>query len=197
MVSFDANQIVDRLQRKVNLFRVANYGNTKIWFSDEIPAELPVGNKIENISTESVSLPYNNYRVLTNDLTGWVIFWKHLGPRCMAAGAFISISPLNSQKAVAKIELSENNFMESDDAHWMYGFESPDYIPYICKGLVNGLSMSCIDHPVADVKIRILNLLTHKVDTSPMAFEILGNYLMEAMVFEMYKRDWIESIKRP
>ena len=195
MSSFSAEQIANQLQQNANLLRIEHSGNTKIWFSNEIPTELPVGSKIKSVFTEKVSLPHGHYRVATNTLTSWLIFWKHLGPRCMAAGTFISISPLNSGKAIATIELaeSENVSSENSDSFWMYGFEAENYIDLLCKGLVDGLLAPYIGHPLADVKISIYNALTHKVDSSPKAFEVLGNYLMEAMIFEMFKRDWIKS----
>jgi len=195
MTNPDAEQIANQLKQKANLLRIEHSGNTQIWFSNETPANLPIANSFRNISSEKVPLPHNHYQVITNEIKGWLIFWKHLGPKCMAAGTFISISPLNSGKAVVTIELAElqTNSGENSDALWMYGFESENDISYLCKGITDGLLAPYIGHPLADVKIRILNSLTHKVDSSPKAFEVLGNYLMEAMIFELFKRDWIKS----
>jgi hypothetical protein len=195
MISFDADQIANQLKQKANLLRVEHHGNTLVWFSNEIPVELPIGDKVRNVSTQDVQMPHNHYFVTANALTGWMIFWEHLGPRCMAAGTFVSLSPLNSGRAIATIELMEpqDNLTENNDALWVYGFESQDYLTYLCKGLTDGLLASYIGHPLADVNIRILNTLSHKIDSSPKAFEILGNLLMEALIFELYKRDWIKK----
>jgi len=113
----------------------------------------------------------------------------------MSAGSFISVSPLNSGKAIVSFELmeSQDNLTKKDEALWVYGVESQENISYLCKGITDGLLAPYIGHPSADVNIRILATLTHEIDSSAKAFEFLGKYLMDAIIFELYKQDWIKK----
>jgi hypothetical protein len=195
MPHISADHLAEQLKQRANLLRIEHAGNTKIWFSTEIPNQLPVQNKVHHVATERVALPYHHYFVTANSLAGWMTFWRHVGPRCVAATAFISISPLNSKQPIAEYEMTQApaNLIAENEAHWLYGFESENYLSYFCAGLTHGLLVSYLGHPLADVKISILNALSHRVDSSPKAFELLGQWLMEAMVFELYKRDWIQK----
>ena len=194
MAYLSADQLAERLKQKTNLLRIEHEGNTKVWFSPHVPDELPIGVSAHRLSTEKVALPYNHYFSLAHALTGWMIYWRHTGPRYVGAGAFISVSPLGAKKPVVDIELGEwsDTVTEDSQAQWLFGFESRDYVSYLCKGLTEGLLVSYLGHPLADVRIRLLNALSHKIDSSAMAFQVLGKWLMNALIFEMYKRDWIK-----
>lgn len=194
MTYISADQLAEHLKQKAHLLRIEYEGNTKVWFSNQIPPQLPIGDSTRHISTEQVALPRNRYLVTTNTLTGWMTFWRHTGPRCMAATAFISVSPLEAKEPVVDFESVElpMNLVVDSDTQWLYGFESKDYVSCLCKGLTEGLLAPYLGHPLADIRISILNALSHRVDSSAKAFEALGQWLMEAMIFEMYKRDWIQ-----
>jgi hypothetical protein len=197
-MTIDAEQIANRLQQKENLLRVVNYGNTMIWFLNRLPDDLVVGSRVRSISSGDISLPHHHYYIPANTLNGGMSFWKHLGPMCMAAGAFISISPLYSGKPIATIELVEAERLGSkelteDCTLWVHEFQSSDDLPFLCKGIFDGLAASYINHPLADINIKILKILTHRVESSSKAFEVLGNYIIETMIFELYKRDWLKG----
>lgn len=194
MAHISADQLAERLEQKANLLRIEAEGNTVVWFSTKLPRELPAGSDAHIVSVAEVPLPHNHYRVTTRPIEGWMAFWRHLGPRCQAAAAFVTINPLNSKSPIVGFEsfASPPDLMQPEKAQWQFGFESEAYLSYFCKGATDGLSVP-YGHPLADVRIRILAVLSHKIDSSAKAFESLGRWLIEALYFEMYKRDWLQA----
>lgn len=190
-----ASELVERLKLNANLLRVENYENTKVWFSTHIPAELPMGSKAIHVTTEKVPLPFNHYCVTANELSGWMTFSWHLGGHVSGATAFIAVSPLGAGRAIVEIELVEplKDLVTSTNGRYLYGFESSDYLAFLGKGLISGLQTPTLMHPLADVKIRILNAISDKIDSSAKAFGTLGEWLIWALIFEMYKQGWIRQ----
>ncbi len=188
-----AGELLGQLKQKKHIYRAENAGNTFFWFSTHIPLELPLGNTIQHAFTENIPLPHKHHYTVLASLTGWMTFWKHLGGHCSAATAFISVNPKQEGKATASIELIEPPLTTDVVAsQQIYGLESDDYLSYLCKGLVVGLQ-TVLAHPVADLTIRVLNTISDKVDSSPKAFEVLGQRLMEAMIIEMYRQELITT----
>lgn len=193
-----ADQLVERLKRRANLLRFERHGAVPIWFSTQIPADLPIGDQVRHITRDNITLPDNRYWTATNELSGWMTYWWHLGGHCYAATAFILVGPLNTSMPVVEIDLARppGSTADETDGQCIYGFEAHDFLTYFCKGLLAGLSVPYIYDPVADLKVRILNAISDRIDSTPKAFEYLGEWLMSAVIFEMYKRDMIGASQR-
>jgi hypothetical protein len=161
-----------------------------------MPTDVPLGTKIRHIATENVPLPHKHFSTTSNTLTAWMSSWIHVGPRVQAATLFVSVSPALRRKPVAVIDMLEPlEIVETESSEYSYSADGimRDWTVWLSKGLVAGLQ-TVLSHPLADVNIRVSNVIVHKIDSSPKAFEMLGQWLVETMTTEMYKRDWIKVV---
>jgi hypothetical protein len=184
MIYKTAEELIDTLKQKNNLLRVEHNGNTKIWFSTEIPSDMPIGSDVVFLSRENITLPNNHYRSIVHPLSGWMSFWMHLGGHCWAATAFITISPLSNKIPAVEFEILvlPEGLPQEKKSQFQYGFADPSYLSHFQKGILASLSSPQDGHPIADINIRILNTISDQIDSAPKAFEKLGNRLIETLI---------------
>ncbi len=99
-----ADQMLERLKERANLLRFERNGAVPIWFSTQIPADLPIGTNVRKIALDNIALQHNHYHSVNNELSGWMTYWWHRGGHSFAATAFITIASLNTSTQVVEID---------------------------------------------------------------------------------------------
>lgn len=195
-----AVELVEYLKRRSNLLRVDHGGHTQVWFSSSVPAGLPLRERAESLGSELVIIPAQIYYTPTRRLTGGMMYWQHTGPRIIEAAAYISIRPLQSEKPFAEFASrasAEGHSTQASTGLWAYGFAAEKYKEYFREGMLEGISEPAEGYPLADVRIEILAALSHPVGSSPHAFQVLGQWLIEALISEMYQGNLLEAKHLP
>jgi hypothetical protein len=165
----------------------------KFWFATEIPLELPIGSECEVLIRENVFLMQGKYFTILQPLSGWLSFWQHRGGHCWAATAFVSVEPLNESSPIIQFECMKDPFVSTQSAssQYVYDFETAEYLSLFMQGFKTNLRDGYKHAHVADIRIRILNAISDRIDSAPLAFECLGNWLSECMIAEFDQRGLI------
>jgi hypothetical protein len=166
---------------------------TNFWFATEIPPELPVGSELEVLVRENVIQTQGKYFTIAQPLSGWLSFWQHRGGHCWAATAFVSVEPLNESSPVIQFEWMKDPSVSTQFAssQYVYGFEMAEYLSFFMQGFKTNLRDGYQHEPVADIRIRILNVISDRIDSAPRAFECLGKWLSECMIAQFDQRGLI------
>lgn len=185
-----AHEILESLKQNKNLYLISNNGNKKLWFSPKIPEALSEENIGQTIKVEQIPLPYGHFTPIHNGISGGMSYWQHLGGRCSSATAFIAVSPNHQNKGIVEIEWIEQEEAYSE----LYKFTANSkYINSFCEGLIKGLQ-TVVSHPIADIRITIYGLIENNVESNQMAFLNLGQWITEALIIELCKVGFINSI---
>lgn len=185
------SSLVKELQCNRNLYLISNHGNKILWFSTDLPTGLPVGTKKRVMARENVPLPYGHFRAISGGVSGWMSYWQHFGGNCYSATAFVSISPGDMKRSGLEVLLCESTHpVEVGEDLYRFGLLEEYQSPF-CTGILTGLQ-TLLSHPVAGVRVEVLNAIEHAVDSTMKGFEFLGQWLTEALIIEMCRRDFIE-----
>ena len=181
------------LRQNENLYLISSRGNKKLWYKPNIPNTLPIGEQEMPVATEILTSSTGVFKPLPVSIAGWMSFDRHSGGRISSATAFVSFSPCGKAKPI--IEISKRNWSPVEwgkGSRLVYGLDDT-YMSHFCAGIMNGL-LSTLSHPVADIKVEILSAITDKVNASQRAFEGVGQWLAEALLIEMCKRDCFQNL---
>ena len=181
MSKMSAEQVVTQLRQERFRYRRPRDMQRAMWFATELPVGMPIGNSITRVLTQSIPITSDPFQTLEVPLTAWMSFRLPRSLRYADATAFIALRPCQQGLPTVRIEWLEPPHVEMDKSLFVYGLAGDDRIwEYLCKGLMAGLQTN-VDAPLADVDIQVLNIITHRVDSFPKAFEDLGQWLIEAL----------------
>ena len=187
-----AVEMLKNLRRNKNLYLISHRGNKKVWFAPDIPGTLPISKQETLEKTAEFSAPAGSFNSILDNIAGWMSYEHHLGPRISAATAFVLMSPTQKSKPSVEFTTRELSTVEwGNRGRLVYGLDDK-YVAYFCAGVMQGLQ-TALRHPVADVKVEILNAVTDTVNSNLKSFEHLGQWLAEALVVELCKRSLIEK----
>jgi len=188
----DANRLLVELRTNPFLYALSGRGNKKLWFSTEIPKQLPVSNATHIIGTEE--LPTKLHLTIADQISGWMSYWRHTSGTIQAATTFLTLEPIHSQKGTIQIlhhEVPIVNPLETYPETPEYGlFES--FLEPFCQGLLKGLTETAY-RPITGVKISILNAIMDPIYSTQKTFEWLGQWLVEALILELCRRELIQN----
>ena len=188
----NAESLLSTLRQREHLREFSEKGNKKIWFSTTVPDILPIGHDIRALIRKELELPLGHYRETKGEITGWMSYWRHFGPKSSSATAFVSILPSHTQRPSMKITRCEpmHNW-DNKGERYQFGLGG-EWLSAFNVGVEQGLQ-SILSHPLADVEIRIINAIVDGQESDLKAFEGLGKWLTEALTLELYKNGLIKS----
>jgi hypothetical protein len=188
----NASDILKTLRQNENLYLIANRGNKKLWFGTDIPDKLPISNQEFSVKIERFSPPGGIFKPVLANIAGWMSYDQHFDGKISSATAFILISP--SDKSEPSVEFTLRKLpaikWNLNQERLVYGLDG-EYFTYFCSGIMRGLQ-TVLWHPVADIKVHILNAIIDTINSDLKAFENLGQWLTEALIVEMCRTSLIE-----
>lgn len=188
----NAEQLLTVLRKRDYIREIAAHGNKKVWFSTDIPQNLPVGSNVKSLVEKEMNVPFGNYIQTKGKASGWMSYWRHTGPKCSSATAFVSILPAQEQRPILKISRCEpmHKWINQSGERIQFGLHG-EWLSAFNAGVENGLK-SVLSNPLANIEVRILNAIVDMQDSDLKAFELLGKWLIEQLTIELYRRGLIE-----
>ncbi len=182
--------LLKTIRTRDNIFEISRRGNKKMWFSTHIPAELPVGDTAKTLKRITVPSYTGRYAKALGEVSGWLSWWVHTGPKLSSATAFIKILPHDEDgNQIILTHCEPIRDWEKSGDRVQFGLDS-EWLASLMVGIAKGLE-SVYLNPLANVEVCILNTIVDSVDSDLNALELTGQWLMERLLIELYRRELV------